>query len=123
MFVDGTVVFDWGDAVVGHPFGTLLTALRSIAHHHELSPDDPALVRVADAYLETWSDLADVVDLRAQARLAIRVGPITRTLAWRRALVGCDEASLAEWGDNPGGWLEEIEADDLPLTPARLLRR
>jgi len=117
---DGLVVFDWGDAVVGHPFGTLLTALRSIAHHHELAPADPALERIADAYLETWTDVAPLHELREQARLAIRVGPITRTLAWRRALVGCDDASLTEWGDYPGGWLEEIDADDLPLAPSRL---
>ena len=120
VFHEGLVVFDWGDAVVGHPFGTLLTALRSIAHHHELASDDPVLQRLADSYLEAWTDVAELATLRRQAQLAIRVGPITRALAWRRALAGCDDASRAEWGSYPAEWLVEIDAGDLPLAPARL---
>ncbi len=120
VFARGPVFFDWGDAAVGHPFGTLLVSLRSVASRHGLPADDPALLRLADAYTESWTDVADRATLRRQARLAVRVGPLTRTLAWLRALDGVDEPSRAECADYPSGWLMELEADDLPLLPARL---
>jgi hypothetical protein len=120
VFEHGTVVFDWGDCVVGHPFGTLLVSLNSVAHHHGLERDAPELTRLADAYTESWTDVCDRDDLRRQVLLAIRVGPITRVLAWLRALDGVDDASRAEWDENPAGWLGEIAADDLPLHPPAL---
>jgi Ser/Thr protein kinase RdoA (MazF antagonist) len=116
----GPVFIDWGDAVVGHPFGTMLTTLNSVIHHHELAPDDPALWRLADAYSEAWTDVADRATLRRLLLLAVRVGPLTRAMAWRRALLGCDDVSWAEWGDGVHGWLLELLSPDLPLRPALL---
>lgn len=116
----GPVFIDWGDAVVGHPFGTMLTTLGSVAHHQGLARDDPALDRLVDAYTEPWTDLADRQSLRHQVELAVRVGPLTRALAWRRALVGCDAPSWDEWGDGVHGWLLEVLSPDLPLHPPLL---
>ena len=116
----GPVVIDWGDAVVGHPFGTMPVTLGSAAHHHELDRDDPALYRLVDAYTEAWTDVADRATLRRLVRLAVRVGPLTRAMGWRRALLGCDDASWAEWGDGVHGWLLELLSPDLPLHPALL---
>jgi hypothetical protein len=121
VFHRGPVFFDWGDCVVGHPFGTLLVTLRSVAHHHGLDADDPVLARLADAYTESWTDVADRATLRRQVGLAIRVGPLTRALAWRRALTGCDGAALAEDGDSVPGWLLELHEPALPLRPAPLV--
>ena len=120
VFDRDTVVFDWGDAVVGHPFGTLVAALRSVAHHQEVRYDDPLLVRLADGYTEHWTDVADRATLRRQAGLAIRVGGLSRAKAWARALMGADVAAQQEWGDSVAGWLGEIDAEDLPLRPPRL---
>ena len=120
VLADGPVVIDWGDAVVGHPFGTMLVTLGSAASHHELGPDDPALHRLADAYTEGWTDLADRATLQRLVLLAVRVGPLTRAMGWRRALLGCDDASWAEWGDGVHGWLLELLSPDLPLHPPLL---
>ena len=120
VFHRGPVFFDWGDAVVGHPFGTMLATLRSVAHHHGLDAGDPVLARLADAYTEAWTDVADRATLRRQVELAIRVGPLTRALAWRRALTGCDDAAWAEDGDSVPGWLLELHEPALPLLPATL---
>jgi hypothetical protein len=116
----GPVFIDWGDAVVGHPFGTMLATLNSAGYQHSLGPDDPALHRLADAYTEAWTDVADRRTLRRLIELAVRVGPLTRAMGWRRALLGCDEASWTEWGDGVHGWLLEVLSPDLSLRPALL---
>ena len=116
----GPVIIDWGDAVVGHPFATMLTTLNTVAFQHALDRDDPALARLVDAYTETWTDVADRASLRRLVELAVRVGPLTRAVGWRRALEGCDEPSWAEWGEGVHGWLLEILSSDLPLHPAPL---
>ena len=120
VFARGPVFFDWGDCVVGHPFGTMLVALRWVAHVHGLDAADPALERLADAYTEAWTDVADRATLRRLVRLAIRVGPLTRALAWRRALVGCDEAARIADGDSAPEWLRELHEPGLPLLPPLL---
>jgi hypothetical protein len=116
----GPVFIDWGDAVVGHPFGTMLVTLNTTAYHHDLGPDDPVLHRLVDAYTEVWTDVADRATLRRLVGLAVRVGPLTRAMGWRRALEGCDAPSWSEWGDGVHGWLLEILSPELPLRPALL---
>lgn len=118
--VPGPVFLDWGDACVGHPFGTLLATLRSVMHHHGLGPDDPALHRIADAYTEAWTDVAPRPQLRRWALLALRVGPLTRSLSYRRALTGVEESAWAEDGDALPGWLLELLEPGLPLRPPLL---
>lgn len=104
-------VIDWGDAQVAHPFGTLLTTMRSIAHHTGLNgPNDPRLDPLRDAYLEAWSDVADLPRLRRDAMLAVRIAPVARAHSWSRALLGADAAQLAEYGEAVPGWLTELAA-------------
>jgi Ser/Thr protein kinase RdoA (MazF antagonist) len=116
----GPVIIDWGDACVGHPFGTMLCTLNSIAHHHGLAPDDPALLHVVDAYTEAWTDMHDRATLRRLVHLAQRVGPLTRSLSYRQAVTNVDEAAWQEWGDSLPEWLLEIFEPDLPTRPPLL---
>ncbi|TDC77578.1 aminoglycoside phosphotransferase family protein [Micromonospora sp. KC606] len=106
---DGYRFFDWGDASVAHPFGTLLVTLRSVAHAHGLDPGDPALLRLRDAYLEAWTARYDRATLRETTRLAMRVTVVSRALSWRRALDTPDPAR-AEYADAVPGWLGELFA-------------
>jgi len=117
----GPVVIDWGDSSVGHPFGSMLVTMRSMAHHHGLPSDDALFARVADAYTEPWTDVADRATLRRQVELAIRVGPVTRSLTYRRALTGVDHDAWSADADAMPDWLLEILEPDLPLRPALLL--
>lgn len=112
---DGYRYFDWGDASVAHPFGTLLVTLRSIRHAKKLAADDTGLARLRDAYLEAWTDRYDRRTLVEAADLAIGLGPVSRSLSWRRALDTADE-SRAEYADAVPGWLEELFAAN-PLQP------
>ncbi|MCU7730417.1 aminoglycoside phosphotransferase family protein [Actinoplanes sp. KI2] len=83
---DGFRFFDWGDSSVAHPFGSLLVAIGFAAHLLGLEPGAPDLDRLRDAYLEPWSDLAPLPDLRRAAALACRVTRVSKALAWQRAL-------------------------------------
>jgi len=102
----GDRFFDWGDAAVAHPFGTLLVTLRSMAATLGLRPDDVALMRVRDAYLDAWG-VEPGAGVRA-ARLAAWTGCVGRALAWRRALAGASVKAAAEWGDAVPGWVGEL---------------
>ncbi|MEH1102008.1 phosphotransferase [Micromonospora sp. CPCC 205561] len=108
---DGHRFFDWGDASVAHPFGTLLVTLNSVADGFGLPAGDPALARLRDAYLEPWSDGHDRATLREAARLAVRVTRVSRALSWRRALRSPDPAR-AEYASAVPGWLRELFEPD-----------
>jgi hypothetical protein len=104
------VFFDWGDAVLGHPFSSLLVTLRSIAQRWSLEPGSVELARLRDCYLEIWSDGHSRVELELQALLAVRVAKVSRSAAWVRALAGVDAGEHAEAAP---AWLEELlEPDD-----------
>jgi hypothetical protein len=90
---DGRYRFlDWGDSCVSHPFHTMVVTLRVLAWQQGLEPGGPELLRLRDAYLEPFGDLASRSDLRAAFDLAHRTGTIGRALAWHRYFVGDPDA-------------------------------
>ncbi|WP_434742120.1 phosphotransferase [Micromonospora sp. SH-82] len=103
--------FDWGDASVAHPLGTLLVTLRSVAYAFDLPPGDPALLRLRDAYLEPWTDRHDRRDLRAAVAPAMTVTKVSRALSWRRAVDTGDPARDGYVAAVPG-WLTELFEPD-----------
>jgi aminoglycoside phosphotransferase (APT) family kinase protein len=105
---DGERFFDWGDAVVAHPFATLNVTFNSIAHHTGRTPADPAFVRLRDVYLEAWSDVASRDALVVASMLARDLGCIGRALAWERALRDLDPGEMDGHGDAVAGWLVEF---------------
>ena len=104
-------IIDWGDASVGHPFGTMLATLDSLAHHGGVHVADPLVLRVRDAYLEPFSDLADRATLARQVDLARRTGRVTRALVWQSALHDAPVEAQVEFDFPVRGWLEEILRD------------
>ncbi|MBB4679363.1 aminoglycoside phosphotransferase family protein [Crossiella cryophila] len=100
--------FDWGDASIAHPFTTLLVSLRVAARKFDLDQGAPEILRLRDAYLEPWSDLGTPAELHRTLALTTKVGAISRSLAWERALLEADAESLAEWADAVPGWLGEL---------------
>lgn len=100
--------FDFGDSVIGHPFGSLLVALNVLAGEREAVLDDPVVRRVTDAYLEVWSDLAELATLRAAIDPARQLARLHRSECWRRVLRSADAGERAEWGDAPTAWLTTL---------------
>ncbi len=105
---DGDRIFDWGDASVGHPFGTLTTTLNSIEHHAGFDQGGPELGRVRDAYLEMWSAQATLDEIAAAARAATVLGAISRAASWERSFTGLSDDQLDGHGGATAAWLVEL---------------
>lgn len=74
--------FDWGDALVGPPFCSLLVPARAARERY----GSDVLPRLRDAYLEPWTGTGDrtPADLRRAADPACRLGAIGRACSWVR---------------------------------------
>lgn len=79
---------DWGDAVLAHPFASLLVALGALRRTLRVATDDPAITRPRDAYLEVFDDLGTPDELRSLAETACRAGLVARALTWQRGAAG-----------------------------------
>lgn len=109
--------YDWGDAVVAHPLSSMLVALGFMQHHVLGAPiDDARLLRLRNAYLEAFSDLAPHAELVETMELACRVGKIARSLVWHRAVGAFPTGEVVEeWADGPFQSLTSL-LDDSYLT-------
>lgn len=95
VLVDGPVprFYDFGDAVVAHPFASALIPI-TFARDHVLgdgtADDDPRLLALRDAFLQPHADAlgATVDELVPTLELACRLAKIARTLIWQRAIDG-----------------------------------
>jgi hypothetical protein len=77
--------YDFGDAVVAHPFSSMLLGLGWFPLRLGIEAEDRAFLHARDAYLEVFSDLAPHADLVETLELACRVGKVARALTWERA--------------------------------------
>lgn len=93
--------YDWGDAVVAHPFASMLVSLAVVRTQLGVGADDTAVTRPRDAYLEVWSDLAPRAELVAEQELACWVGKVARALTWDRALRTQGHDQAGEFSDAP----------------------
>jgi Phosphotransferase enzyme family len=78
--------YDWGDAVLAHPFASMLVGLGVLKRLHRMADDDPRLLLVRDAYLEPFAALGSQAELVETLELACRVAQIARALVWARAV-------------------------------------
>jgi hypothetical protein len=104
--------YDWGDGVVAHPFASMLMGLGFLNYYLKIGEDDPRLLRIRDAYLEVFTDLAPRAELVETLELACRVGKVARALTWNRAVRALDESDLGE-GDE--------EYDEFAEAPLRCM--
>ncbi len=82
--------YDWGDAVLAHPFACLLVPLGMANRRGGAA----ALTPLRDAYLDAYADLAPRDELARTAALACRVAKVARALTWHRAVSGSDPGDL-----------------------------
>jgi hypothetical protein len=114
----GDRIFDWGDAVLAHPFATLLATLRSIASRDgDLGRAE--LLRLRDAYLEPWTGEHTRTVLNDTVEAALRVGTVGRALAWQRALSGIPPEAQGAYAGAVGEWLLELFKPTVIEGPSR----
>lgn len=104
----GDRVFDWGDASVAHPFTTLTTTLNSIEYRTGLDQHGPELLRLRDAYLEAWTDVAPLTPLVAAEGRSRILGAISRAASWERSFRGVPADELEGHGGSTAAWLVEL---------------
>jgi len=88
-----TVVFDWGDASLTHPFLSLGVLLDAAGHRARLDQHDAPILRLRTAYLEAWTDLLPRRALEDAADLGAQLSTLTRALSWYR-VVKLDDGAL-----------------------------
>ena len=103
---DGDRFFDWGDASVAHPFLSLTVSLRVLASTVGVADDSPTVDTAIDAYLERWSALAPLADLRRGAALGRALGGASRALTWHAIAVAAP-ATQRMFPNVAAEWLED----------------
>jgi Phosphotransferase enzyme family len=88
--------YDWGDAVIAHPFACMLVPLGWAQTRLATDLYAPDVLRIRDAYLEPFGDLAPHSELVEALELACRVGKVARALTWARAVAQSDPCELSE---------------------------
>lgn len=110
----GLRFFDYADALVSDPLGALRVPLDVLALELSAGREDARLRRLADAYLEVWSDLAPMSELRRVLPAALRIGRLVRVESWARVTASMSPEELPDWGEAVPGWLRRI-ADPAPV--------
>jgi hypothetical protein len=85
--------YDWGDAVVAHPFASMLHGLGWLPPRLGIPEDDPRMHRLRDAYLGAFSAYGSHAELVRTLELACRVAKVARCLSWSRAIAMGDQAT------------------------------
>jgi hypothetical protein len=58
--IHGLLINDWGDAVISHPFFSLVGFLDSAVRNHGMDVASPIYVALKHAYFEVWLDLENL---------------------------------------------------------------
>ena len=95
-------ILDWGDACVSHPFFSMSVVERSVAYTLKLKPGSREITRLRDIYLEPFTAVASMAELREIYPTAIRLGWVSRALSWAALIPYLSRAQVRrERGDVP----------------------
>jgi phosphotransferase family enzyme len=100
---DDAIFFDWGDCCLGHPFFSLMMALRW--GRLVVGYDAATLERLRDAYLSQWSAYGSPERLREAYQLAWQLAPLMRALTWRRLVSHQEPSARWQYEDAPPYWM------------------
>ncbi len=96
---NGTRIFDWTDASVGHPFLDLVT--------YVMRTDNLEIRRsLFDRYLDGWSAFLSREDLKEAGRLALVVGALYQAHTYSKLLPTVMPDDLGQLRDGDIGWLK-----------------
>ena len=101
----GPRYYDWGDAVLAHPFAAMLVPFGMLRQLH----GDAALARAREEYLSGFGDPDELGDT---LELACRVAKIARALTWVRAIEAGGDDVDPDWATAPAETLETLLSPD-----------
>jgi hypothetical protein len=96
----GPRYYDWGDAVLAHPFAAMLVPLGFIHHEH----GDAVHERARDAYLAGFGDPGELAETLS---LACHVAKIARALTWARSIEAGEDVD-PDFATAPAETLERL---------------
>lgn len=105
---DESIVFDWGDFSISHPFYSLVVLLRGAARDFDMPEDSPEVARVREAYLAAWDLPLTHIETDRMCAVSDALGRISRALTWQRVLRGMSEPHSSYYVSAPSGWLQEF---------------
>jgi hypothetical protein len=107
--------FDWGDATLGSPFGSILVVLRALPSFAPIDRADPEVQRLREVYLEPWRAEARLTaaELDRAVTLALRLTMVLRAHTWTRTLPAF-RSNPKPW-QNAAFWLGSIGCEN-PVT-------
>ncbi len=113
VFLDafgGARFFDWGDAVVSHPFASALVLRSVVRWLQDVHVETPVERRILDAYLEPFGAIGPAAARREVVDVACEVGKVARSLVWRRAVapMSPDADDPDDFRGAPVAWLLEL---------------
>jgi len=104
---DGRPVFiDWAETSVSHPFAGMTNTLRLVSWVAEWKPGGKEVLRLRDAYLESWTELAPIKELREIFAEAYALGALARAGTWDRLVAPLTGALRDEYAHNVEAWRE-----------------
>lgn len=111
----GAHPFDWGDAVVGSPFGSILVVQRALPAFAPIDRTAPEVRHLREVYLEPWRAEARLTaaELDRAVTLALRLTMVMRAHTWTRTLPAF--RSCPEPWENVAFWLGALGCED-PVT-------
>jgi hypothetical protein len=76
------IVYDWGDSVVADPLGSAAIPISRVRKMVGLREGSRAALRMRDAYLEPFADVADRSDLLEMFDASCRLARASRAIVW-----------------------------------------
>lgn len=102
--VDGrSIVFDWSDSCIGHPFLDLATYVCRTA-------DAAARRACVDAYSAAWSDVLQPAALEEAVLLALPLGALHQVESYRRIIAGVAEDDVGDMAEAGPHYAEQALA-------------
>lgn len=75
---------DWGDAVISHPFYSLVSYLSSATRYHGLKEGDERYIHLQNVYLNQWIEFETKEKLLEAFYLSKRLRPLQIALSFIR---------------------------------------
>lgn len=108
----GVILHDFGNAVWAPPFASLASPLRALQRGGE---ENPPVTQVLGAYLEVWSDVAPLDDLRRALPATLRVAGTHRFETLWRVFAHVPPRYAEGWREYVLHWLRSTVAPEHPL--------